>query len=212
MVHRRRPDGIFQTTSMVAWECLLQSTHPYLLVWEAKSVSDSVPLQDTAGAGTDRWDLSRLSGALWVWAPKTMRDIGPCILGPSPCTPQSQAYQSGCHQGSNWGSVGGFGGDWPQDQGWRWCCLPCLNIHAGPGQHPQHRPSSLLFIEETEVHCLVSVQVRGRHIPACPPSYAPHTLSGLPHLLTGNHTESSEEAWQLRCIRSFSTPGSFCTG
>ena len=77
MVHPRRPDSIFQTTSMVAWECLLQSVHPYLLVWEGKSISDSVPLQDTAGAGTDSWDLSRLSGVLWVWVPKTMRDIGP---------------------------------------------------------------------------------------------------------------------------------------
>lgn len=37
VVHRRRPDGIFQTTSMVAWECLLQST---TICVEAKSVSD----------------------------------------------------------------------------------------------------------------------------------------------------------------------------
>ena len=58
-----------------------------------------------------------------------------------------------------------------------------LNIHAGPGQHLQNRPSWLLLIEEMEVcrvqaHCLVSVQVRGRHIPACHRSFAPHTLSG----------------------------------
>lgn len=118
VVHRRHADGIFQTTSMVAWGVRFRARTYLLGVGGARVFPILFLSRGTAGAGTGSLGPAPSSpGALWVWAPKTMRHwtLHP---GTSPCTPEP-GIPTGCHQGSNWGSVGGFGGDWLQDQGWR---------------------------------------------------------------------------------------------